>query len=1673
MPDLNARVDSWKNKLLDTGLRNKLLNYHETKRSTLHIKNPDIYSLWDSFVINEKPLVFPLVSDDGNEDEAELALPENITDITDQSPSDRQATLRNLRNKSKSFIEEQGINALYLSFGFLRWTEAGHSNDRHNAPLILVPVTLKWDSITSPFVLELHEDEIVLNPTLVYKMENDFGLKLPEFDPDAPLEDYFSEVEKVTAPNRWSVLREVSLGMLSFLKINMYQDLETHRETIVNNPVIRAICGDNSGIINDISDVDHYDFDHKTKPGDMFQVVDADSSQQDAILCAKKGISFVLQGPPGTGKSQTITNIIAECLADGKKVLFVSEKMAALDVVYNRLADVGLSDFCLVLHSYKANKKQTLDQLGDVLALADKKVSVSEDAYRSLERLSEDRDELNRYSEEVYEIVEPLHKSIYEANGILSNTMEYEDVIFAIPDVRQTTAQKYSTYINLLQDFTEKIGMQECDYHINPWRGATSEYITNELRQDISVKIDRLKKSVSNVTEMFNDICSEFMINMPDRYVDVEKLLTILNMAAEGVSFEGEWISQNEINYLLQLADSGDALKTEFSQKRRDILDEIQNIHANDSSIVLNEEVEFTDSEALADFASSLNNIIKTDGCYCIWADKAAYDHFMTFCDEAESTVNTYNDLKKQILDEYEKEIMDIPVNDIYFRFRTGSKSAFKFLNSQYKADRNLIQSMYHGTKKKLNDEDITDVLTLIREMNDKKSWIDEHHNEFISVCPGYCKDELTDFGSLREHAAAFDSIVKINKLISELQEIIERNNKEEENLKAHFNQFYSGIETDWGKVRISLEWTGTFASVMGELVPKNAAFIERLSSDQNLAGKCGTYASKLKEYYQATSEDYKWFIGLFENSHEFDQMRLPVIADRLSACAGNFSALEEWIDFKHIRKQCCDNGLGEYIEALEEENIAQDHIVPAFKKRFFRLWLDSVLPEYPAVANFRRKNQEKKIGEFCQLDKMQFKIASSRIRYKLIDSLPSMDHFTSGADEMSILRRELNKQRKIMPVRKLFNEIPDVIMTLKPCLMMSPLSVSLYLESDSYVFDTVIFDEASQVFTEDAIGAICRGKQVIIAGDSRQLPPTSFFMAASGNNDFNDDEYEDGEDSDAFESILDEAALLPERTLLWHYRSKHEHLIAFSNAKIYHNNLITFPSSVDKAKDMGVEYIYVKDGYYDRGGRKGNVIEAQRVAKAVFEHFKEHPERSLGVITFGQVQQSAIDTALRKMRLEHPEYDPYFRDDRKEPFFVKSLENVQGDERDTIILSIGYGKDIHGIMRMNFGPLSAAGGERRLNVAVTRAKYNVKLIGSIESTDLNLSNVTTEGPKLLKSYIEFAKEGPSSLANEITENDETRFESPFEESVYNYLDRRRYKLATQVGCSGYRIDIAVKHNKLEGRYVLGIECDGATYHSARTARERDRLRQDVLESIGWKIYRIWSTDWIKDPVTEGRRLTEAIDEAMAGYHEDEPANAGSAEENGQTEEFLRVEDKPVNVEDSFNPYHFDSCPDIMNISGANVTDCIMNVIEAAYPVHLNDICKAAAPLLFRDKVTSVVKNSVLESLYRMRWKYTERDGFYFPASCNINDLKHMPHRLAGKRTIKYISTLELASGMLAVAETCIGTTKDGLIAETIRAFGFNRNGNNIMAAMNDAYALLLEDHYINVVNNKVKVDKG
>ena len=937
-----------------------------------------------------------------------------------------------------------------------------------------------------------------------------------------------------------------------------------------------------------------------------------------------------------------------------------------------------------------------------------------------------------------------------------------------------------------------------------------------------------------------------------------------------------------------------------------------------------------------------------------------------------------------------------------------------------------------------------------------------------MNMRKGYCNYESA--------ISDLELLISLNVLNGELA-------AQKEAIYSLYKDYYNGIETDWDKLIEALKYAVDLRQLIS-LYNLPEPFVKDICGNCKIISYCNDEYLTISKQNNAVKNSITWFASLFNHGEEFYQWNIHDLVNRMSSCKDRKHLLEEWVDYCSNREKCKNAGLGEFVNKVEELGIDSNHIKNSYLKRFYRLWLDAILPNFPAVQNFRGRIQAQTISEFCEYDKGQFKIAQARVRERALSRIPDFNSINGARDEIAILKRELNKQRRLMPLRKLFMAIPNLITSLRPCFMMSPLSVSVFLEAQSYDFDLVIFDEASQVHTEDAIGAIMRGKQVIIVGDTKQLPPTSFFSTSINDEDFDVDSdviVDDG-DAGAYESILDEAvAILPERSLRWHYRSRHEHLIAFSNIKIYNNQLITFPSSTASAPDCGVEYVYVKDGVYDRGGKKNNIIEAQKVADLVFEHFRRYPNRSLGVVTFSEAQQNAVDAAIRQKRLQNPNLDKYFIEDKEEQFFIKNLENVQGDERDTIIFSIGYAKDNKGIMYMNFGPLSREGGYRRLNVAITRAKHNIKLVGSIVPTDIDLEKVSSEGVKMLRSYIEFAQQGIIALEKELTFNNNLECDSPFEEAVYDFLQSKGYSVVTQVGCSVFRIDMAVKHPIHSGKFAIGIECDGATYHNSRTARERDRLRQAILEDMGWTIYRIWSTDWIKDPKTEEEKLINAVEKAL-GHVTIELENNNSIDDNNAEAitPIIEIEEKVESSEVVTTRYGFElyKRADPLNIIDDNGNiregyDIAWDIISMEQPIHFEELCRRIAPAYGRQKVTSVVRDEV-KYIFRnhLNGRITE-DNNDFVWIKNLTDVKvRVPNPDDDYiRSITYICDEELALAMKTIAQHSFGITPEDLFIVTAREFGFKRTGENIISSLRNVYEQMLKNNEVTEIDGKVCVE--
>ncbi len=696
--------------------------------------------------------------------------------------------------------------------------------------------------------------------------------------------------------------------------------------------------------------------------------------------------------------------------------------------------------------------------------------------------------------------------------------------------------------------------------------------------------------------------------------------------------------------------------------------------------------------------------------------------------------------------------------------------------------------------------------------------------------------DNVRSLAGLRaEHARADDTL---------------RNNQLDD--EAALGPLYRGETTDWGELEAALAW----ASQLRDLVTGP-------SSDRTAANLLSSTAgaAALRESNAVVNQHIDRIIDEFDTdgAQLIDEELRYSLSSGIEACdalLGSIRDIEEWSAFSEAVSSLGALGLHELVTFCVSEALPRASVASTIRRAVLGAWVESVQrDDGDRLSPVRSADRERLVHEFQELDRKLVNTAAARVIEAGNARRP-----TSIAGQAGIITREAQKKIRHKPIRQLLTETGTIAQDCKPCFMMSPLSVSSFLPS-SMRFDVVIFDEASQVRPCDAVNAIYRGGQLIVAGDERQLPPTSFFDRLTHDAETLDDE--EDEPLDEFESVLKlcRSGSLQPLGLRWHYRSRHESLITFSNYEFYEGKLITYPGALETSPDLGVALFHVPEGVYQRGGARDNPIEAQRVVERVLYHATNHPESTLGVVAFSEAQASRIAYELEAARRDRRDLDGFFRVDRLDGFFVKNLENVQGDERDTMIFSIGYGRDEAGKFTQSFGPINLKGGGRRLNVAITRARKRVEVVSSIRSDDIR--DTGNEGVRHLKRYLDFADRGVVAVAVPVSDTGGDA-ESPFEEAVLTAIRSWGYDPEPQVGHAGYRIDMAVRDPAKPGAYALGIECDGAMYHSSRVARDRDRLRQQVLEDLGWRLHRIWGPAWYRNRENEEQRLRSAIDAAIA-----------------------------------------------------------------------------------------------------------------------------------------------------------------------------------------------------------------
>ncbi len=1362
------RLARWRKRLLDLSGRNRLLNLPTSSRQVLWLDCPDPAKLedrlagmrgrgkaapmkfrpWPDLMTGADPRSATLhrnrLQEDANVSFAREAMTKGEL-VVGRDDAALQATLTEIYRKSRADQQEGGSNTLFLTIGTLLWNQKDKET-RYRAPLILVPVVLERPSVRSGFVLRVHDEDTRINSTLLEMLRQEFALRFPTLEAERPPEDeagfdvptimdtFRSKLRDIKG---WEVRDEVALTTLSFTKFLMWKDLADRAEALRGNEVSRRLMDgpapesagqggreprhEAGGSLDDV-----------LAASDLLCPLEGDSSQLQAVARAAAGESFVLIGPPGTGKSQTIANIVANTLAQGKTVLFVAEKRAALEVVQRRLKQVGLADFCLDLFSREANKTAVLGQLERAQSAADTEDRQGWEAAKS--DLAALREELNGY-------VRELHRrgrngwTPFRAIGAVLRADDGGVPLIALswPHSDVHDAGDWQRLVEAVEEAGEVLR-------------RAGEAVRGPALAGIA------QPEWSPVWQM------RLLEAARDTITRLDELELAAEVACRVLKLDGYPRSQTGLQHLVNLAG------------------------------LLAEAVRLDVAWALGDGAAELHEALQA----------------------VKSQAERHHSVRDALTGAWRPGVYALPLEALRSEWREAEGRWVLMRSMGQRAVRKRLAAEADGAVPDDCGPDLDRLLEL------------QAIDASVAAMP---------------HAAAL-------------------------------GRTWRGLDTDFGRMEKAWDWSQRIRLATAACTDDPSKLTGLRTLVRQLTGEAadllapggslGSTLARLMQAWEAATAAMEVVSRLAGTpaARMAAQERtdwLSALSQHLAGWSGAARHIQEWCAWRGVSQSAAAQGLGPLIQAMEDGVVGPDGAVRALEANYARWWIDLAVDASPRLRSFVAAKHETRIERFRVLDARMLVLSSRLARARIASGVPSV--VARQVDpEYALLTRELAKRQRHLPIRQLAARMPKALRRLTPCLMMSPLSVAQYLPAEAEPFDLVIFDEASQITTWDAIGAVGRGRQVIVVGDPRQLPPTSFFERRSSEADDASVEVETHD----LDSILDEClgAGIPTVELTWHYRSRHESLIAFSNQVYYGSRLVTFPSPV--TWDDAVSFHYVPNGVYARGAGRTNEAEARAVLAEALAVLRAPEQRSLGIVTFNAEQQTMIEDLLDKARRDDPSLERHFSDDAAEPVLIKNLEGVQGEERDVMLFSLTYGPDTTGRIGLNFGPLNLSGGERRLNVAVTRARERLVVFGSVRAEQLDLARTGATGVRHLKQFLSFAEHGARSFAT-ATQGSLGDYESPFEVQVAERLRRLGWTSHPQVGVSGFRIDLGIVDPDAPGSYLAGVECDGATYHRGATARDRDRLRQHVLEGLGWKILRIWSTDWWTNAGREAERLHQAL----------------------------------------------------------------------------------------------------------------------------------------------------------------------------------------------------------------------
>lgn len=1562
--------------LLDLSTRNRLLAMPGPGRAAkvLHLHDERSAEVYRLLVTERKALSFlpgrpstagaegaalnaavPGAGGPDEEDEASLPQPEQEETAggparrhldhrlqTALTPEGLQARLLSLYRDARTMIEEQGVNILYLALGQLVWREADKPEAPRLAPLVLVPVSLERRTAADRFFIQWLGEEVQENLSLRAKLKQDFNLNLPEF----PTEDDFdvaaylqSVARSIEGTPGWEVRPDaMALGFFSFAKFLMYRDLDPgcwpEDRCLLRHSLVAGLLLDGFPKAEPTLSEDSH-LDEAIPAARLDHVVDSDSSQTLAIEAVREGRSLVIQGPPGTGKSQSICNIIATAVLDGKRVLFVSEKLAALEVVQRRLQREGLGDVCLELHSHKSNKRAVIEEIARTWRLTSPKDTGLEAV---VPRLESRRKLLNQHVRDLHESRLPSGLNAYAVLGRLARLGQQGVAAAAeleFPGATGWTTEELEERRQQVAGLAARITAMGVPAQ-HPWRGAACPVVLNTDLPALGGRIRSLREALAALRAAADSLAESLRVPAGDSLETVGSQVRV-----------GEHVGNApEVDRQALLSGVWDA----GLEGLQDLLAEGEKFRQSAAAL----EGKVTETAWEQDFAPARAQI-------------AAH-----------------------------------------------GASWLRFLNGEYRRALAALRGVAVGPFPK----------------------------------------------GLEARLALADSLVSGQRALRALR-------AGDALGQAAFGSLWRRERTDWSKAAAVLDWVrhqreaglgGDFRRLFaGVAEPRRVAELAREAGERLRVAR-----ERMEQVFQQVQLD----CGAAFGAAAVEQVPLAALAERGARWLECLEELSRWNQYHAQAVRARAQGCGALVDRLEDGRVPAAEAAAVFERVYLTQAVRELMGRHPGLAQFDGMEHERHREDFRQLDRQRLLLSRYRVLAAHMERMPA----GGGVGPAGIVQGEMERKRGHRSVRRLLGDAGSIVQAIKPVFMMSPLSVAQFLEPGAVDFDLLVIDEASQVQPVDALGAIARCRQIVVVGDSRQLPPTRFFARLTSNPTGREEEEEAGAAQlTDLESILGlcVARGLPQRMLRWHYRSRHHSLIAVSNREFYESRLFIVPSPQAAAESLGLRFHPVPGGVFDSGGTGSNRIEAQAVARAVLDHARRDPKLSLGVAAFSVAQQQAILDELELLRRESPDTEPFFTAHPDEPFFVKNLENVQGDERDVIFISVGYGRNAEGQFHMRFGPVGHPGGERRLNVLISRAKRRCEVFSSITAEDIDLSRATGRGVAALKTFLHYARTG--ELGGAAATADKGReMAAPFEEAVQAALDQHGHQVDRQVGVAGIHLDLAVRDPRQPGRYLLGIECDGASYHASRSARDRDRLRQAVLEGMGWRIHRLWSTDWFQRPDQELRRLLESIERAQSGP----PAGATLAPipvrpAAPPAPEIIQREAGAGTGEDGdlagfAQPYReatfaVPRLSDPHDLDRHKLGEVLVRILREEGPLHEDELMVRVRDLWKLARAGSRLQEAVTRALETLlaHEVCVRADGFLHLRGAPVVVRNREDVTSPGLRKPEMLPPMEIEAAVLALVDAHHGATAEELPAAVARVFGFKTTSPPLRSAIEAATARL------------------